>query len=68
MTLFGYKELKILGTLEVSMYFLIDAIEPRNKTMNALSVSKKQTAVPVAMYSVTIAARGLSYCLHTFNS
>jgi hypothetical protein len=37
MTLFGYKKLKILGTLEVSMCFLTDAIEPRTKAVNALS-------------------------------
>jgi hypothetical protein len=33
-------------TLEVSMYFLIDAIEPRNKTVKALSVSEETNSGP----------------------
>jgi hypothetical protein len=44
MILFGYKELKILGAFDVSMYFLTDATEPRNKTVSELSVSEEAKA------------------------
>jgi hypothetical protein len=51
--LLGYKEPTIRGALEISMYLLIDATEPRNKTLNALFVCKetKQPFARTKLYS-----------------
>jgi hypothetical protein len=55
MTLFGYKELKILGAFDVSMYFLTDATEPRNKTASELSVSEETNNRPQELTKVYLA-------------